>query len=182
MDKKVLCVLIATGCLLGVTSLYVSKESRAFSPEGYCAFCDREVVNRQKFYEDDLVFALLTHKPILPGHCLIIPKRHVERFEKLTDEEITHMGRVIKKVHQVASKVFHTSSYLLLQKNGVEVGQSVPHVHFHYIPRQKGDDSTLKFLAKMYSTSFQKPLSAEEIQRIAKEMTKAMLALENSSS
>ncbi len=60
--------------------------------EEYCAFCDDEVLNYQKFYEDDLVLALYTHKPIMPGHCLIIPQRHVKRFEDLSDEEMTRVG------------------------------------------------------------------------------------------
>lgn len=63
----------------------------------YCPFCDRAVIERQAFYEDDLVLALYDHKPIFPGHSLIIPKRHVERFEQLTEEEITQIGRAIKK-------------------------------------------------------------------------------------
>ncbi|MDP1880007.1 MAG: HIT family protein [Parachlamydiaceae bacterium] len=157
MVKKLFYCFIAMGCLIGISYFYLSKHLTEISSEEYCAFCDVEVLNRQKFYEDDLVFALYTHKPILPGHCLIIPKRHVERFEMLTDEEITQVGRVIKKVNQAALNVFNTSDYLILQKNDIEVSQSVPHVHFHYIPRQKGDDSTLKFLAKMYITNLQNP-------------------------
>ncbi len=102
----------------------------------YCAFCDPKVVNSQKFYEDDTIVALYSHKPVVPGHCLIIPKRHAERFEQLTDEENASISRVIKKVDQAAIKIFNRASYLLMQKNGVEAGQTVPHVHFHYFPRR----------------------------------------------
>ncbi len=112
-------------------------DSNLTDHEGDCVFCDGEVLNRQKFYEDDLVFALYTHKPVLPGHCLILPKRHVERFEMLTDEEILRITQAIRLVNEAATQVFHTASYLILQKNGVEVGQSVPHLHFHYIPGKK---------------------------------------------
>lgn len=140
----------------------------------YCAFCDPKVLEAQTFYEDELVRALYTHKPITPGHSLIIPKRHVERFEELSDAEITQMGRVIKKVHAAASKVFHTSAYLLLQKNGYEVGQTVPHVHVHYVPRKEGDDSTLKFLAQMYISNWKKPLSTTQMQPIIEELREAM--------
>ncbi len=140
----------------------------------HCAFCDEEVLNRQKFYEDDRVIVLLTHKPAVPGHCLIISKRHVERFEMLTDEEIAQIGRVIKKVDQAAMQVFKTSSYILLQKNGQEVGQTVPHVHFHYIPRGTEDTSTLKIFVKMYFSSMQQPLSPAEMQNRVEEMRVAM--------
>ncbi len=140
----------------------------------YCAFCDTTVLEYQKFYEDDLVVALYTHKPILEGHCLIIPKRHAERFEMLSDEEMVQVGRVIRKVDLAASKVFNTSSYLLLQKNGAEVGQTVPHVHFHYVPRQAGDDSTLKFIAKMFIANALSPIPSSEMEEIVERMKEAM--------
>ena len=86
-----------------------------------CAFCNQQVVDNQKFYEESLVMALYSYKPIFPGHVLIIPKRHVERYESLTDEEILQMGQVVKKVHRAVMKVFATSAYLLLQKNGKKI-------------------------------------------------------------
>lgn len=140
----------------------------------YCPFCDPKILEYQKFYEDELVIALYTHKPIFPGHSLIIPKNHVERFEMLTEREIAQIGQVIKKVNKATEKVFGTSSYLLLQKNGKEVGQSVPHLHFHYIPRQSGDDSTILFLIKMYIANFVSPLEPTEMQQMVEKMRVAI--------
>lgn len=140
----------------------------------YCAFCDPKVIEAQKFYEDDMIIALYTHKPVLPGHCLIIPKRHAERFEQLTDAENASIGRIIKKVDQAAIKVFNRSSYFLLQKNGAEVGQTVPHVHFHYFPREAGDDSSLKFLMKMYIANLKKPMTPPEMKEVCDKMKEAM--------
>jgi histidine triad (HIT) family protein len=141
---------------------------------GYCAFCDPAVLHRQTFYEDDLVLALYTHKPVFPGHCLVVPKRHVERFEMLTDAEITQMGRVLKKVNLAVMKVFGTSSYLLLQKNGTESGQTVPHVHIHYIPRKAGDSSALKLVVHMYLSTVKGPISPEKMQEIVEKLKQAM--------
>ncbi|MBI2743782.1 MAG: HIT family protein [Chlamydiales bacterium] len=142
--------------------------------EAYCAFCDPKVLDAQTFYEDELVLALYTHKPIFPGHCLIIPKRHVPRFEGLTDQECLHIAQTIRKVNLAVSKVFGTSSYLLLQKNGEEVGQSVPHVHFHYIPRMKGDDSTLKFFWRMYFVNMQGPIDPQEMKETVSKLKEAI--------
>lgn len=161
MRKKALIFAVFLLMSLGVYFLF----PRPSPFTGYCAFCDLNVLEHQKFYEDELVLVLYSHKPILPGHCLVIPKRHVERFELLTDAEITQMGRVIKKVDQAVRRVFDTSSYLLLQKNGLEVGQSVPHVHFHYIPRKTGDSSTLKFLLRMYIANTKGPITSDEMQK-----------------
>jgi diadenosine tetraphosphate (Ap4A) HIT family hydrolase len=131
----------------------------------YCPFCDQQVLNNQKFYEDDLVMALYTHKPIMKGHSLIIPKRHVERFEELNEKELAQLMKVIKKVNQAAVNVYHVSAYLLLQKNGHEAGQTVPHVHFHYIPRKSGDDSIIKFFYKMFIANVKKPIKHDKLQK-----------------
>jgi diadenosine tetraphosphate (Ap4A) HIT family hydrolase len=155
---------------------YLVKKSVRSNVNGYCAFCDPKVLERQKFYEDGRIIALYTHKPILSGHCLILPKKHTERFEELTDEEFIQIGQVIKKVNQAAKQVFQTSSYILLQKNGVEVGQSVPHVHFHYVPRASGDKSILKFLLKLYLTNLKSPLPTKKLYHVIKSMKEAIEA------
>lgn len=92
----------------------------------------------------------------------------------LTDAEITQIGRVIKKVNQAVMQVFGTSSYLLLQKNGLEVGQSVPHVHFHYIPRKTGDDSAIQFIIKMYIANAKQPISQNEMRENVEKLRKAI--------
>ena len=147
-----------------------------------CPFCQSSVLNYQKFYEDALIIALYTHKPIMPGHCLIIPKRHIERFEMLSDHEAVQICRVIRKVDQAVKKVFGTSSYLIWQKNGREVGQSVPHVHFHYIPRLKGDGSTLKFLFNMFWINAQQPIRPSQMHQTVEKLKAAIFSTQSTES
>jgi histidine triad (HIT) family protein len=174
MSRKFPLLMILLICIIGGVYFFLMRPFSHSSVNEQCAFCDPSVLNNQKFYEDDLVLALYTHKPILPGHCLIVSKRHVERFEMLTDAEMTQIGRVIKKVNQAVEKVFETSSYLLLQKNGLEVGQSVPHVHFHYVPRKAGDDSTIQFVVKMYIANAKQPISQDEMHEIVEKLRQAI--------
>ncbi len=157
-----------------IVLLFMSSASLFASNQPPCAFCDAAVLEYQHFYEDDLVIGLYTHKPTMPGHCLIIPKRHVERFEMLSDEESLRMFQVIKKTDVAAQKVFGTSAYLLLQKNGHEVGQTVPHVHFHYIPRKAGDSSVVVFLFKMFLSNVKGPISPEEMHETVEKLKVAM--------
>src|SRR5579871_6860426 len=93
----------------------------------YCPFCDPEVIQKHMVGQDELGLVLYTHKPMTEGHTLIIPKRHIERFEELTEEEMISIYHLIKRIDAAASKTLGTKSYLLLQKNGKEVGQTVPH-------------------------------------------------------
>jgi histidine triad (HIT) family protein len=174
MVKKIFTLFILLLCLIIGLYFFALK---AFSPElplNCCAFCDPKVLDNQKFYEDELVIALCTYRPILPGHSLVIPKRHVERFEWLTDEETLQIDKVIKKVNEATSRVYGTSAYLLVQKNGHEVGQSVPHVHFHYIPRKARDASMIKFFISMFLANAKPHLSAKETHETAKKMKLAM--------
>jgi len=171
--RKLLALLMAIGLIVGTYSLL---DHHRTSLDGPCAFCNPAVLARQTFYEDDLVLALYTHKPIFPGHCLVIPKRHVERFEGLTDEEITEMGRALKKVNSAVRQVFGTSPYILLQKNGREVGQTVPHVHIHYIPRKAGDSSALWFVIKLFVRNAMKPISPEETRENVEKLQAAIQA------
>jgi histidine triad (HIT) family protein len=171
MRKKWIFSSVLLSCLVGI--IYLTMPSPKPLPT-YCAFCDATVLNHQKFYEDELVIALCTHKPMTPGHCLVIPKRHVERFEGLTDAEILQIGRVIKKVDQAIPKVFQTSPYLLLQKNGPEAGQSVPHVHVHYIPRKAGDSSQFGLMFQMYIANVKAPIPSEKMEATVAKIRQAM--------
>ena len=129
-----------------------------------CAFCDKGVIEYQKYFEDDKVMGLYCYKPIEKGHCLIVPKRHVEQYEDLNKEEILAIDNLIKKTNIAARKVFGVASFLILQKNGKEVGQTIDHIHFHYIPRKEGKKSVLSFLSKFAFSKFKKTVSGDEME------------------
>jgi histidine triad (HIT) family protein len=169
--RKLFYIFLAFCITLGV---YFYPKNNTPLEQRKCAFCCEQVLKNQKVYEDDLVIVLYTHKPITPCHFLIIPKRHAERFEALSGEESSHIFQVIKEVDKAAQKVFATSSYLLLQKNGLEVGQTVPHVHFHYVARPSGSSSSISIMAKMLLEPLRKPISSEKMQDITSKMTETM--------
>lgn len=176
MRKKLIySLVIVTICSTGLAFFYiVNSFTSSLNTETPCAFCNHQIVSRQKFYEDDLVIALCTHKPIVPSHFLIIPKRHVERLEMLSSEEISHIHQVIEKVNRASQQVFQTSSYFIHQKNGQEVGQSVPHVHFHFIAKSAGDNSHLKFFVNMIIAHLKSPMSSKELQDVTEKMKISM--------
>ena len=139
-----------------------------------CPFCDPDILSTQTFYEESLVRAFYTHRPIVPAHFLIIPKRHIESFEELSSEELLQVQKVIDKVHHMSQKVYLTSAYLIHQKNGEEVGQSVPHLHFHYIGKQKGDSSSIKFTYNMILSQIMPALNKKELIKTTELLKNAM--------
>jgi len=133
-----------------------------------CAFCNAQVLETHTFYKDSLVMGLCNHKPVQPGHCLAGIKRHIENFEQSTPEEISAIGKLLKKINVAVQKIYGPSAYMILQKNGREVGQTVPHVHFHYIPKKKTESKVIPIFGLLWSfvtTVFKKPITDKELAK-----------------
>jgi diadenosine tetraphosphate (Ap4A) HIT family hydrolase len=150
---------VAIAAIAGALFFVFGKYLPGAGPNETCIFCKQTVIDKQKFYEDDLILGLVTHKPIVSGHVLLVTKRHVEHFEQLTKEEIASIGEAIKKVHAAASRVYAASGYLILQKNGIQAGQTVPHLHVHYIPRKSKETPGLGFLLRFFFVPLLPPIS-----------------------
>jgi diadenosine tetraphosphate (Ap4A) HIT family hydrolase len=151
------CLIIASCFAVKIAFLDVGFASK-------CPFCDTNVLRKQVFYQDDFVMGLCDYKPIYPGHCLVIPKRHVTRFEELSNDEVLSTAHVIKKINKVIQKKFGPCIYIILQKNGKGV-QSVPHVHFHYIPKKDMDSvfAGIWYLWRFFIALFKSPMSDKEL-------------------
>lgn len=144
-----------------VAALFVTLDFGGKS-QSSCVFCDPKILERQVLFEGNGVLAVYPYKPIVSGHVLILPKRHVERFEDLTQEEAGTLVTVIRKVQKV-SEVRGEKDYLLLQKNGKISGQSVPHVHIHYMPRSE-QVGYFRFLIRFLARHLFKPLDEKAMQ------------------
>ena len=110
----------------------------------------------------------------MTSHFLIIPKRHVERLEMLSRLEWSHIFKIIGKVNKPLWM------YFIHHKNGYEVGQGVPHIHIHFIAKQSGDNSSLKFFIKLIIASISKPISSTKMQKVIEKMKIAIESQDSS--
>jgi bis(5'-adenosyl)-triphosphatase len=78
-------------------------------------------------------------KPLLPGHVLVSPCRVVPRFNDLSAAEVQDLFLTVQRVSRMVERVFDASSLNIAIQDGVDAGQSVPHVHAHIIPRKRDD-------------------------------------------
>ena len=104
-----------------------------------CPFCaiaageaEAEVV-----YEDEHALAFLDHRPLFPGHSLLIPREHVETLGDLPDELIEPYFRAARLL-SVAIRDAMGAQGSFVALNNV-VSQSVPHLHTHVVPRVRKD-------------------------------------------
>lgn len=104
-----------------------------------CPFC--EPVQRI-LKSNASAYVLLSNPRKIPGHFLVIPKRHVEKPWELTKEELADIfeliffveGKIIGKLGEGCDIRQH---YRPFQKQG---WIKVDHVHFHVIPRNWKDE------------------------------------------
>ena len=95
--------------------------------------------SREIFYKSAKCIAFVNIKPLVPGHVLVVPQRRVARFNDLSEEEAIDLILSVQRVSRIIEKVYEATSLSLAIQDGPEAGQSVPHVHFHILPRRKND-------------------------------------------
>lgn len=108
-----------------------------------CVFCEiiKGNIPSKKIYEDDDVIAILDIAQTTYGHTLVMPKKHYENILECPKEELY---KVISVTQDLANKIMVNlgakGMNILTNTNEVS-GQSVPHLHFHIIPRYEENDS-----------------------------------------
>lgn len=83
--------------------------------------------------------ALVNLKPIVRGHCLVIPRRVTPRFCDLSAEEVCDLWCTAQRVGPKLEGHFGADALTLAIQDGTAAGQTVPHVHVHIVPRRRGD-------------------------------------------
>src|ERR1700689_2374666 len=96
-----------------------------------------------KVYEDDLTVALMDIMPSVEGHTLVITREPAEGILDLSPEGAAALIRTTQRVAQAMKKALAPSGVMLVQLNGAAAGQSIPHIHFHILPREDGLDLKL---------------------------------------
>jgi histidine triad (HIT) family protein len=104
-----------------------------------CLFCGivNDEVSASVVFQDDISLAFLDHRPLFPGHCLLVPKQH---YETLTDLPADLIGPFFKNVQLLAAAVeiaIEAEGTFVAMNN--RISQSVPHFHVHIVPRRKKD-------------------------------------------
>lgn len=88
----------------------------------------------QIVYEDDLVLAIRDIHPQAPTHLLIFPKKPVPRIAEATPADHKMLGHLLLKAAEVAGQAgLKAGGYRLVINNGVDGGETVPHLHCHIL-------------------------------------------------
>ena len=107
-------------------------------PNNPCIFCT--IRKEELQFENYLAYSSLDSYPVSEFHSLIVPKRHVETYFELTNDEIKACNELILKTKEkILKQDFSVKGFNIGTNAGKSAGQSIMHCHIHLIPRREGD-------------------------------------------
>ena len=110
-----------------------------------------------KCAENDEFYAFLDINPLVKGHTLVIPRREVDYFFDMDDDELARYQKFAKQVAIAIKKAFPCRKVAQVVR-----GLEVAHAHIHLIPMQSEADADFR------KEKLQLP--AEEMQQIARKI------------
>jgi histidine triad (HIT) family protein len=114
-----------------------------YNPNNIFAKILRGELPKVRIYEDDLTMAFMDIMPSIEGHTLVITKEHAEGILDLSPEGAAALIKTTQKIARAVKKALTSPGIMLVQLNGEAAGQSIPHIHFHVLPRAHGLDLKL---------------------------------------
>ncbi len=104
-----------------------------------CKFC--QIISGELLasivLEDESCVAFLDHRPLFPGHCLLVPRAHHETLMDLPDSLTGPLWGDAKILCRAIEESMRAEGTFVAINN--KISQSVPHLHVHVVPRKKKD-------------------------------------------
>src|SRR5687767_9613008 len=105
--------------------------------ERECVFCKIVAGSAEAYWvwEDRATVAFLDRRPVFPGHCLLVPRRHVATLAELPARLLAPLfASVTRLVGAVERGLGADGAFVAINHR---VSQSVPHLHVHIVPRRR---------------------------------------------
>ena len=104
-----------------------------------CRFCSIVAGDERghAVYEDEHSLAFLDHRPLFPGHTLLVPRDHVETLGDLPPELVEPLFAAARLLSRAIPRAMDKPGSFVAMNN--VVSQSVPHLHVHVVPRKPKD-------------------------------------------
>ncbi len=140
-----------SGCAIsgrhGVLSTFWAKSLPGciFCPEHHGQSDEQRLI----LYRGDLVMVMMNRFPYNNGHLLVSPWRHISSLDELTADEERDLMGWIKRSTLALKKVMRPDGFNIGLNIGREAGAGYEeHLHFHIVPRWRGDTNFMAVLAE----------------------------------
>jgi histidine triad (HIT) family protein len=107
-----------------------------------CIFCKiaNGEIPEERIYENDNFFSIHDAKPKTKGHALVISKKHFENSLELPNTLGVELLDCIKNTMIKSIEENKSEGFNIISNNFEAAGQVIKHMHFHVLPRKKGDE------------------------------------------
>lgn len=118
-----------------------------------CIFC--EMINEDLsqdeknliVYRGNKIFIVMNKYPYNNGHVMLVPYRHITRFTELDNDEIIEIFDLLKRLESCYQKTMSPHGFNLGINIGIDAGAGYEHLHFHLVPRWRGDTNFMPVIA-----------------------------------
>ncbi len=141
-----------------------------------CIYCTSSEIKERTIKRTEFAWAFPTNIPITPGHTLIIPVRHAQKFEELTDKEKVAIFELAAEIKDALRDAFGAEGFHCVWNEGNIAGQSVPHFHLHIVPRRVGDNGITEYEPRkfLYRPGSRETTPEKELRSVAKEIADSL--------
>ncbi len=107
-----------------------------------CVFCKiiAKELPAKVIAENNFCLVIQDIAPKAPVHYLIIPKKHIADIAALERDDAMLVAAIFFMAQELGAKLAGSGAFRLIVNNGAEVGQSVPHMHVHFVSGKRMTD------------------------------------------
>ncbi len=104
-----------------------------------CIFCQiaKQEIDTKIVFQNNETLAFLDHRPLFPGHVLLIPHEHLITLADVPAGLLARLTAEARLLSMAMEQALGAEGSFVAINN--RVSQSVPHLHIHIVPRKKGD-------------------------------------------
>jgi len=125
-----------------------------------CAFCelmdsgDARWVTREPAA---VAFLPLPGGQLAPGHTLVVPRRHADSLLDADERDVTAAAALVRRISLAMITALEATGVVVLNASGPGSGQTVPHLHFHVVPRWDDEEDTLPWIRQRSTRKLDAP-------------------------
>jgi len=117
-----------------------------------CIFCQKSKEDKDEenyiLLRGEKCLVMLNAFPYNNGHLMIAPYRHIASIENLREGEAVEIMKILSRMTLLLKEVMHPDGFNIGVNLGDVAGAGiVDHLHFHIVPRWKGDCNFMPVLS-----------------------------------